>query len=426
MKFLKKLTKAFSALSFMLSLSFFPLVAHAKVFDKVVAKINTEIVTLSLVKERADLLRQKYARSPVGIPEEELFKEALNMIIDERLMLQQGKKLGFIVDEDSIDLAMKDIAKKNGLQDLQLEQMLEREGRSLSSYRNHIRDQILVSKITRFEISNRVKVSDKEVNQYYRDHQKEFWEDGKVRARHILFIAERGSSETNRKSKLQQAKKILNDIRKGKDFAELAMEYSEDVSASDGGDIGFVVRGKMVREFEEAVFVLKQGQVSDIVETQYGYHIIKVEEIVSGNTLTLKDAKERIINVLTMEKQKQGYEDWMRELKKATFIEVSLFAEPEKNKSMVSKDVDKRKINNRIKAKKKLNLDVDSHKQNMQKKWEKMYKSVEKSKLKSLEKEGSDLESLEEQLKHIKKLRYQDRLSEQEYQERKGKILNRL
>ena len=83
----------------MLSLSLFPLVAHAKVFDKVAVKINTEIVTLSSVKERADLLRQKYARTTVGIPEEELLKEALNMIIEERLMLQEGKKLGFIAEE---------------------------------------------------------------------------------------------------------------------------------------------------------------------------------------------------------------------------------------------------------------------------------------------------------------------------------------
>ena len=424
MNFLKKLIKAVFVLSLMLSLSLFPLMAHAKVFDEIAAKINTEIVTLSLVKERAGLLLQKYARSSVDIPEEELLKEALNMIIDERLMLQEAKKLGFIVDEDSIDAAMKNIAQKNGLQEVQLEQMLEQEGKSLSSYRNHIRDQILVSKITRFEISNRVKVSDNEVNRYYRDHQKEFWEDGRVRARHILFIAERSTSETNRKAKLQQAKKVLNEIRKGKDFAELAMEYSEDVSASDGGDVGFVVRGKMVREFEEAVFDLKPGQISDIVETEYGYHIIKVEEVVSGNTLTLKDAKERVTKVLTMEKQKQGYEDWMRELKKAAFIEVSLFAEPEKNKSMVLKDADKRKTNNRIKTKKKLNLDVDSHKQNMQKKWEEMYKSVEKSQ--SGEKEDSKLESLEEKLIHIRKLRDQDRISKKVYQERKEKLLNSL
>jgi peptidyl-prolyl cis-trans isomerase SurA len=381
MNLLMKLNKAVFFLSLILCLFLFPLVANAKVFDKVAAKINTEIVTLSLVEDRADLLRQKYARSPVGIPEEELLKEALNMIIDERLMLQEGKKLGFIVDEDSIDAAMKNIAHKNGLQVVQLEQMLEREGRSLSSYRNHIRDQILVSKITRFEISNRVKVSDKEVNQYYRAHQKEFWEDSRVRARHILFIVERSSSEANRKAKLKRAKKVLNEIRKGEDFAELAMEYSEDVSASDGGDVGFVVRGKMVREFEEAVFDLKPGQISDIVETEYGYHIIKVEEVVSGNTLTLKNVKERVTRVLSAKKEKQGYEAWMGELKKAAFIEVSLFAEPEKNKSMISKDIDKRNTNNRIKTKKKLILDADTRKQNMQEKWEKMYKSIEKSKL---------------------------------------------
>ena len=426
MNFLKKITKAFLVLPLILSLALFPLVVHAKVFDKVAAKINTEIVTLSSVEERADLLRQKYARSPVGIAEEELMKEALTMIIDERLMLQEGKKLGFIVDEDSIDAAMKDIAQKNGLQEVQLEQMLEREGRSLSSYRNHIRDQILVSKITRFEINNRVKVSDNEVNQYYRDHQKEFWEDGRVRARHILFIAERSSSETIRKVKLQLAKKVLNEIRKGKDFAELAMEYSEDVSASDGGDVGFVVRGKMVREFEEAVFNLEIGQISDVVETEFGYHIIKVEEVVFGKTLTLKDAKERVSAILAMKKQKRGYEDWMGELKKAAFIEVNLFAEPEKTKRMVSKNTDKRKSNKRIKSKKKMISDNGSQKQIMRKKWEEMYKSVEKSKLKSGEKEDSELESLEEKLKHIKKLRDQDRISEQEYQERKEKLLNSL
>jgi hypothetical protein len=91
---------------------------------------------------------------------------------------------------------------------------------------------------------------------------------------------------------------------------------------------------------------------------------------------------------------------------------------------MVLKDVDKRKTNNRIKTKKKLNSDIASRKQNMQKKWEEMYKSIEKSK--SGEKEDSKLESLEEKLKHIKKLRDQDRISEQVYQDRKEKLLNRL
>lgn len=426
MNSLKKLASAGFLLPLILLLALIPLAVHAKVFDKVAAKVNTEIITLSAIKDRAELIRKKYSQSPVNIPEQELLKEALNMIIEERLQLQEGKRLGFVVDEDSIDAAVNDISKKNGLAEGQLQQMLEREGKSLSSYRDHIRDQILVSKISRFEIGNRVKVSDKDINQYYKVHQKEFWTDGQVRVRHILFIAERGSSKTNRRSKLNQAKNVLNKIRKGGDFAELAMEYSEDVSASDGGDVGFVVRGKMVPEFEEAVFNLKPGQVSDIVETEYGYHIIKAEEIIAGKTLTLKDAKDRITQILTMEKHKQGYKDWMGELKKSAFIEVSLFAESDKNKSMLSRDSDKKKNNRSIRPERKLKSDAKSRQQTLQKKWEEMYKSVEKSKKGSVGKESSELESLEDKLKHIKKLRDQNRLSEKEYQEQKAKLLNSL
>jgi parvulin-like peptidyl-prolyl isomerase len=423
---LKKLAKAGFVLPLMLFLVLLPLTVHAKVFDKVAAKVNTEIITLSSVEERAELLRQKYARSPVSIPEQELLKEALDMIVDERLQLQEGKKLGFIVDEDSIDAAVKDISKKNGLTEGQLQAMLEREGRTLSSYRNHIRDQILVSKITRFEIGNRIKISDNDIDQYYKEHQKEFWTDGKVRARHILFIAERGSSETNRTAKLAQAKKVLNLLQKGGDFGKLAMEYSEDVSAGDGGDVGYVVRGKMVREFEDAVFSLKPGQTSDVVETEYGYHIIKVEEVLPGKTLALKDAKDRISEILSIEKQKQGYDDWMKELKKSAFIEVRLFVEPDKNKDIASRDSGKNKSGNRMKEKKAVDSGADSRQQALQEKWEEMYKSVEKSKGGSVEKKESGLESLEEKLKHIKKLRDQNKISEQEYQEGKEKLLNRL
>ena len=414
-------------MSLVLLLGLFP--AHAKVFDKVAAKVNSEIITLSAVKERAQLLRQKYAKSPVGIPEEELLKEALNMIIDERLQLQEGKKLGFVVDEGAIDAAVKDISDKNGLAEGQLQEMLEREGRTFSSYRNHIRDQILVSKISRFEVGNRVKVSDKSVDEYYRKHQKEFWTDGQVRARHILFIAERGSSETNRKVKLEQAKIVLSKIQEGEDFAELAREYSEDVSASDGGDVGFITRGKMVREFEEAVFSLKPGQTSGIVETAYGYHIIKVEEVLLGKTLSLKETKDRITLILTAQKQQQGYDEWMEELKKTAFIEINLFEESDKNKRLTLSESDKKKNNGEEKAKRRLRAGGDSRQQTLQQKWEQMYKSVEKSaepKEDSGKYKDSALESLEGKLKDIKKLRDQNRISEREYQKRKEKLLNRL
>ena len=268
----EKSTKAGFILSLLLPLVFGLLSAHARVLDKVVAKVNSELITLSAIEERADLLGQKYVGAPVSISEQDLLKEALNMIIEEKLQIQEGKKFGFVIDEDVVDAAVEEIKKKNNLADGQLLEMLKREGRTLKSYKNHIRDQIMVSKITRFEIGNRVNVIEKGIIKYYKENQKEFWQEGKVKARHILFIAERGSSEKIRREKLQQAKKILLKLRKGNDFAKLAMKYSEDISASNGGDVGFVGRGKMVPEFEEAVFNLKPGQVSDIVKTEYGYH----------------------------------------------------------------------------------------------------------------------------------------------------------
>ena len=422
----KKLTKANFIFPLLLPLVFGPLSIHARVLDKVAAKVNSEIITLSVIEERAEILRQKYVGAPISISEQDLLKEALNMVIEESLQIQEGKKLGFVIDEDAVDAAMEEIIKKNDLADGQLPELMTREGRTLKSYKNHLRDQIMVSKITRFEIGNRVKVSEKSIIKYYKENQKEFWQEGKVKARHILFIAERGSSEKIRREKLQQAKKILLKLRKCNDFAKLAMKYSEDISASNGGDVGFVGRGKMVPEFEEAVFNLKPGQVSDIVKTEYGYHIIKVEEVLPGKTLTLKDVKNRIHQILTMQMQKQVYDVWMNELKNSAFIEVTLFEDAAKNTSLVSRGIEKEKNNAKFKRKMKLRSKTDSRQRDLQKTWEEMYKSVEKSKGNSKIDEDSEFGSLEQKLKHIKQLRDQNRISKQEYQKRKEKLLNRL
>ena len=422
----KKLTKATFIFPLLLPLVVGPLSIHARVLDKVAAKVNSEIITLSVIEERAEILRQKYVGAPISISEQDLLNEALNMVIEESLQIQEGKKFGFVIDEDAVDAAMEEIIKKNDLADGQLQEMLKREGRTLKSYKNHIRDQIMVSKVTRFEVGNRVKVSEKSIIKYYKENQKEFWQEGKVKARHILFIAERGSSEKIRREKLQQAKKILLKLRKGNDFAKLAMKYSEDISASNGGDVGFVGRGKMVPEFEEAVFNLKPGQVSDIVKTEYGYHIIKVEEVLPGKTLTLKDVKNRIHQILTMQMQKQVYDVWMNELKNTAFIEVTLFEDAAKNTSLVSRGIGKEKNNAKFKRKMKLRSKTDSRQRDLQKTWEEMYKSVEKSKGNSKIDEDSEFGSLEQKLKHIKQLRDQNRISKQEYQKRKEKLLNRL
>ncbi|MEC9019354.1 MAG: SurA N-terminal domain-containing protein, partial [Nitrospinota bacterium] len=106
------------------------------VFDRVVAKVNSEIVTLSSAQERLEVLRQKYNNNKASIDEKKLLKEAVEMIVTEKLQLQEGKKMGLLVEDSAVEAAFKNIEKNNGLEEGQLAAMLESEGRSLESYKN--------------------------------------------------------------------------------------------------------------------------------------------------------------------------------------------------------------------------------------------------------------------------------------------------
>jgi peptidyl-prolyl cis-trans isomerase SurA len=427
MRLLKKfINQAFFAI--LLFLMFFNSdTAFAKVFDRIVAKVNSEIITLSSVNERVKLIKQK---SRGGYKEEEILDEALNTIVEEKLQLQEAKKRGLVVDDSAVEAAVKDIEQKNGLQEGQLAVMLESEGRSMESYKNHIRDQILVSKVVRFELGNRVKISERKIAKYYHKNQKDFWEPGKARIRHILILTEEGMSVDKKKEKYLLVKSILREVKDGRDFAATAKKYSEDISASEGGDVGYVEKGKMVPEFENAVYRLKEGEISDIVETEYGYHIIKVDKVLAGRTLPLKDVKNKIRFILSSKKQNSSYEEWMNELKKTAFIEISLFEKPKKYTNLFnSKNIrrhDADSINsNSLSQKKRLSRN-NTKKRQMQDKWEEMYKSVEKSKKTKSDQNGSPFQTLEQKLQQIKELRSDEMITEAEYQKRKQKLLNSL
>ena len=396
---------------------------EGKIFDRVVAKVNSEIITLSAIEGKANILKKNYRNEDGNYDENQILREALEMLIDETLKLQQGKKMGFEVDDITIDAAIKDIERNNSLEEGQLAFMLEAEGKSLETYKNVIRDQILVSKITRFELGSRMTISERKIAKYYHENQKDFWESSQVRAKHILLLFEKDASEKIRKEKNKQVKKILSELKEGKDFAEAAKEYSEDVSASLGGDVGFVKKGQMVPEFEKAVYRLKEGEISGVVETEYGYHIIKAEEIKKGRTIPFKDVKNKIKKILSTSKQESAYKAWINELRESAFIEKSLFKDP------------KKKLNSKFDLKTSHKDSSSSTyseafnkktKRKLQEKWKEMYKSVEKTKGQKDDQINSPPSKIEQSLREIKKLRYQDKISADEYKRRKQKLLDEL
>jgi len=147
-------------------------------------------------------------------------------------------------------------------------------------------------------------ITDSELEDYYHNHIEAYQEPQQVRARHILIKPE----NNNKKEAKEKIEGILKEIKAGGDFEELAKKYSACPSKERGGDLGFFSRGRMVKPFEDAAFSLKPGEISDIVETNFGFHIIKLEEKKEARTIPLSEAKEGIKNIIQNKKVKEEAE----------------------------------------------------------------------------------------------------------------------
>ncbi|MFQ5482372.1 MAG: peptidylprolyl isomerase [Nitrospinaceae bacterium] len=338
MTFLKKFIDARAVIPLLVAAMLYGAPVWAMILDRVVAKVDDEIITWSALVERmnAEMLRFAQLQRTDLPPKDKMMMELLDRMIDEKLQIQDGKNLGISVDDESVMKMIEDVKKSNNLSEGQLEEMLARESTTIERYKQVIRDRIMVSKVMGFQVKNRTKVSDREIKVYYQRHRKEYWTPPKIQARHILFILDDKVTAEQRRFKEAKAREVLKRVRAGESFESLAREFSEDVSASSGGDLGVVERGKMVPEFEKAVFSLKAGEVSGLVKTPYGLHIVKADRLVPGQAKPLADVKRQIEQTLMMKKFDKAYESYMADLRKTAFIEKKLFDEKKTRKRIRS------------------------------------------------------------------------------------------
>jgi len=144
-----------------------------------------------------------------------------------------------------------------------------------------------------------VKITNKQVRDYYEENREIFRQEKEVRARHILFKLAQNASEEEEKKVREKASMVLEKARKGEDFPNLAKKYSEGPTAQKGGDLGFFSEGQMIKPFEEAAFKMKKGEISELVRTRFGYHIIKVEDVKEERQRNLDEVREEIRKALT-------------------------------------------------------------------------------------------------------------------------------
>ena len=168
-----------------------------------------------------------------------------------------------------------------------------------------------------------VSVKEEELRKHYQENEKTYTFPAQVKARHILIKVASNAPEGDKKKAREKADGLLKRVKEGQDFAKLAEESSEDAaSQKKGGDLGYFSRGRMVKPFEDAAFSMKPGQVSEIIETQFGYHIIKVEDVKEARIRPFDEVKETVKSQLTLKLNKDKQEEFMKNLYKEVGIEI--------------------------------------------------------------------------------------------------------
>lgn len=305
-----------------------PFSLRAEVIDRVIAVVNGKPVTLSEFNEREAPLSRQISESYSGADREkrlsDLKKKVIDSLIEDLLLEQEAERSGMKVSERDIDDAIDDVKKQNSLNDETLRAALKREGLTYEAYRVQVKKQIEKSRVIGQQVRSKVNVTEKDLADYYERNQKLFMKDQEVKVSHILFLVPEKASNSEIENIRKHASDVLEMARKGRDFSELARKYSQDASGKEGGSLGFFKRGQILPALEQAAFSLKKGEISDLVRTTYGFHIIRVDDAKEATPEPFDSVKEKIRSTVTSEMMEQRYREWMEELKKTAIIEMKL------------------------------------------------------------------------------------------------------
>ncbi|ATW28780.1 foldase [Candidatus Formimonas warabiya] len=232
-------------------------------------------------------------------------QEVLDSLIADKIREKEVQKNKVSVTDKEIEEEVQKLTDQYGGQEA-FNQTLAMYGLSLDDVKKDVKSSMEVKKLLEPQIS----ISEEEINNYFTENKAQFAQQEQVQVRHILVESE------------DTAKEVKAKLAAGGDFAELAKKYSIDTSNKDqGGELGFISRGQMVAEFEEAAFSLGVGKISDPVKTEYGYHIIQVENRKEAQDGKLADHKDEIKDTLLNEKIQSKYSSWMDEKYKEYAVE---------------------------------------------------------------------------------------------------------
>lgn len=301
-----------------------PLPTDDKKENSMIVKVNGTVITQSEVDQQKDnLMRQFGARIPPDQLEEmgpKLWKQALENMVNQRILLQEADRQGIQAEKEAVDARIAEITGRYPDPE-KFKEQLAGMGVSDEKFHHEIEQNVILETLIEAQTKDVKEAGQEEVEEFYRSNPESFKKAEQVQTSHILLKTDPSASEETRTQKRLELSRLRGEIEKGVDFAQLAREHSDCPSSSRGGDLGLFERGKMVKAFEDAAFGMKVGEVSEIVETQFGYHLIKVTDRQDTETVSLDKVQDSIVTFLNRQKQEQAVGDYLDKLRGTAKIE---------------------------------------------------------------------------------------------------------
>jgi len=304
-----------------------PISSSEAAVDRIVAVVNQEIITLSEVEKWTGPLRQEIQTEDRWERRErvrEVSRTVLERMIEEKLIDQEVKRAGVKVPGKEVESALEEIRRQNNASQEDLEKALNKDGMTLEAFKKEVEKKLLRMKLISWAVKTDSKVEERELEDFYQKNITRYRRNESYRPGHILFIIPNGATPEEIREIRKRCQRVLEKIKGGEDFGEMALLYSQDGSAKDRGVLGYFKKGELLPAFEKEAIRLQIGEVSGIIRTEYGFHLIKLLDRKGGDAPPFEEIKEKVFaDYLDREKEK-AIQQFLSTLKEKSVIDIRL------------------------------------------------------------------------------------------------------
>ncbi|MEE2756509.1 MAG: peptidylprolyl isomerase [Myxococcota bacterium] len=299
---------------------------EARIVDRIVAVVNEAVITQSeledSVKVQLARIAQVSDQQTLKAKRKVILERGLKDLIGKKLIAQEAIKRSIKIEDKDVEQHLRRVQNQQGWSEQQMQMYLTSQGMTMSSFKSVVRENLLEQRVIGIVLGSRIRISDRDLEDYYKERRTKISRDFEVDAAHIVFKVATGASANDEAAVRMRAVEIMERAKAGEDFSELAKSHSEGPGAARGGNLGTLRKGNLNPKLEAAIFSISEGQIGGPFRSPFGYHVIKVTKRRQLPPKSFESVKGTLRNELHRKKLSKEMEQWIADLRKKAFIDV--------------------------------------------------------------------------------------------------------